>query len=137
MLRMVGNVLLIGCLGLFAPSAVAAVIIVNATDDLNDGTCNTAHCSLREAITAANAGAFTDTIGFDIELPVRGDLVIRPSGSALPTITAPVTIDGYTQTGTEGNTAALPFRTPTSGFVLTAVARIPRTWAWRSARTMW
>ncbi|MBK8286679.1 MAG: CSLREA domain-containing protein [Ahniella sp.] len=109
MLRMVWNILLlVGC-GAFMPGASAAVFIVNEADDLNDGTCNTTHCSLREAITAANAGAGADIIAFDIELPIRGDLVIRPSGSALPTITAPVTIDGYTQTGTDANTAALPF----------------------------
>ena len=28
---------------------------VNTTNDLDDGNCNTAHCSLREAINAANA----------------------------------------------------------------------------------
>jgi len=109
MLRFAQRGLLALGIGFVAANANAALFIVNDADDANDGTCNTTHCSLREAITAANATQAADTIGFDIELPVRGDLVIRPSGSALPTITAPVTIDGYTQSGTDVNTLALPF----------------------------
>ncbi|MFL6209512.1 MAG: beta strand repeat-containing protein, partial [Pyrinomonadaceae bacterium] len=33
----------------------APIYLVNTTDDNNDGACNAAHCSLREAINAANA----------------------------------------------------------------------------------
>ncbi len=36
-------------------SARGATFPVNSTDDLDDGTCNVTHCSLREAINAANA----------------------------------------------------------------------------------
>src|ERR1051326_7390369 len=37
-----------------APAALANGFTVNATDD-NDGACTTTHCSLRQAINAANA----------------------------------------------------------------------------------
>ena len=40
-------------------------LIVNVTDDSDDGACNAAHCSLREAIGAANARAGSDRILFD------------------------------------------------------------------------
>ncbi|MCP4540747.1 MAG: CSLREA domain-containing protein, partial [Chloroflexi bacterium] len=42
---------------------------VNADDDVNDSQCGTTHCSLREAILAANAkanGASPDAIHFDL-----------------------------------------------------------------------
>ena len=39
---------------------------VNTTDDTNDGTCNATHCSLREAINAANASAGSVSIIFAI-----------------------------------------------------------------------
>ena len=87
-----------------------AVITVTGTGDAinaNDG-----QVTLREAITAANrnanvgdaigVGAYgADTIDFDI--PGAGVQTIRPT-SALPTITDPLTIDGYTQPGSAPNT---------------------------------
>src|SRR5688572_30138141 len=52
----------------FAPTATAAPVtfIVNTTDDTDDSACNVAHCSLREAIKAANANSGLDTINFNI-----------------------------------------------------------------------
>ncbi len=44
----------------------AAAFIVNTTDDLDDGMCDATHCSLREAINAANASPGPDGISFDI-----------------------------------------------------------------------
>lgn len=76
---------------------------VNTTSDTNDGVCNTTHCSLREAILAANANAGTDTIAFNI--PGTGPHTIALT-SALPTVTDPVIIDGYTQPGASPNTNA-------------------------------
>ncbi|MGE0104066.1 MAG: FG-GAP-like repeat-containing protein [Blastocatellales bacterium] len=89
---------------------------VNSTDDQNDGTCDAAHCSLREAILAANANQGLDQIAFDIQTRrVTGTQFKslsaetrmapgRPSSpfiirllSQLPLITDPVTIDGTTQ----------------------------------------
>jgi CSLREA domain-containing protein len=103
--------------------AIAATIVVNSTADtaLDDG-----HCTLREAIAAANSntasggtageciagGTGTDTIEFNIADAgcVGGPpkiCTIAPS-TPLPGITAPVAIDGYaTQTGASANTLAI------------------------------
>ncbi len=79
-------------------------LVVNSTNDVADGSCNAAHCSLRDAIIAANAAPLGDTIQFAINPGVTtGELLIQPS-TPLPTITAPVLIDGYTQSGTSVNT---------------------------------
>ena len=40
--------------------------VVNKTTDTNDGTCSYAHCTLREAVNAANADADTSAITFDL-----------------------------------------------------------------------
>ena len=77
------------------------IFVVNSSDDVNDGTCDATHCSLREAINAANASAGKDAVAFDI--PGAGPHTIQPT-SALPTITDPVIIDGYTQPGASPNT---------------------------------
>ncbi len=79
---------------------VGATFTVNTTDDVDDGACDANHCSLREAITAANASASRDKIAFHI--PGRGPHTIQPT-SALPTITDSVIIDGYTQPGARPN----------------------------------
>lgn len=79
----------------------STIYTVNSTDDIDDGTCNTTHCSLREAINAANSLTGTDTIAFNI--PGAGSHTIQPT-SELPTITDPVIIDGYTQPGASPNT---------------------------------
>jgi CSLREA domain-containing protein len=81
--------------------AAATTFIVNSTNDVDDGTCDATHCSLREAINAANANSGTDTIAFNIS--GAGPHTIQPA-SALPTITDPVIIDGYTQPGASPNT---------------------------------
>lgn len=77
------------------PSPVqAATFTVANTGDSGAG-------SLRQAILDANANAGTDTIDFNI--PGVGPHTIQPA-SALPTITDPVVIDGYTQPGASPNT---------------------------------
>ena len=79
-------------------------LVVNSTNDVADGSCNAAHCSLRDAIIAANLSPLGDTIQFTINPVVTtGELLIQPT-TPLPTITAPVLIDGYTQSGTSVNT---------------------------------
>jgi Tol biopolymer transport system component len=60
--------------------------------------------SLRQAIFNANAQAGTQTIAFNI--PGAGVRTITPL-SALPTVTDPVVIDGYTQPGASPNTLAV------------------------------
>ncbi|HEY4760201.1 MAG TPA: DUF4347 domain-containing protein, partial [Thermoguttaceae bacterium] len=57
--------------------------------------------SLRQAISDANANAGLDSITFNIA--GAGVHTISPT-SALPTITSPVAIDGYTQPGASANT---------------------------------
>ena len=87
-------------------SRAAATFVVTTTKDEND-TCD-ASCSIREAITAANATPDADTIEFAIPQsdpgfqPTTGTWRIQPQGSELPTITQPVTIDGRTQPGFAG-----------------------------------
>jgi len=108
----------LGCALLLALVAVqattqAATITVTGTGDTIavDGLV-----TLREAITSANNNANvnadvvavgvygTDTISFAI--PGAGVHTITPA-SALPDITDPVTIDGYTQPGASENTVAV------------------------------
>lgn len=80
--------------------------------DPGDGRCATAgstsdarRCTLRAAIMEANATPDTDRIRFAIETGDHSYKTLRPK-SALPTITAPLTIDGTTQAGATANTAA-------------------------------
>jgi len=78
--------------------SVHAVVLntftVTNTNDAGPG-------SLRQAILDANANPGTDAIYFNI--PGAGPHAIQPA-SALPTITDPVVIDGYTQPGASPNT---------------------------------
>jgi CSLREA domain-containing protein len=87
------------------PARAQTTFTVNTTSDTNDGTCDASHCSLREAITAANAAAGADTIEFAI-LPAGGVHVIAISGSELPALEDDLVIDGYTQAGASPNTSA-------------------------------
>lgn len=74
---------------------------VNSTNDLDDGFCNSAHCSLREAINAANNDGNTSIINFNIA--GAGTQVIAPNGP-LPDITeSNLQIKGETQGGNKGN----------------------------------
>ncbi len=76
-------------------SAEASTFVVNTVDDLDDGNCDADHCSLREAIAAANANPGADTIAFDI--PGAGPHVIKLC-SLLPKLTdGGTTIDATTE----------------------------------------
>jgi len=70
-----------------------AIFTVNTTTDSDDGSCDATHCSLREAILAANLEAEGATIVFDI--PGQGPHTIRP-GSNLPFLLGNVILDGTT-----------------------------------------
>ena len=75
----------------------AATYTVNTSDDADDGTCDVAHCSLREAINAANTNPGPDTIAFSI--PGAGPHTIQPT-TWLPILSSSsTTVDGYTQPG--------------------------------------
>jgi IPT/TIG domain/Right handed beta helix region/S-layer homology domain len=79
---------------LLAAAASAATFTVTTTADAGAG-------SLRQAILDANANPGADTIAFAI--PGAGVHTISPV-TALPNVTQPVTIDGYTQPGSAPNT---------------------------------
>ncbi|MCA9916265.1 MAG: right-handed parallel beta-helix repeat-containing protein, partial [Anaerolineae bacterium] len=74
--------------------AQAATFIVNTVDDLDDGLCDSVHCSLREALAAAEAAPGLDTISFDT--PGAGPHVIVPT-TPYPTISQPLALDGTTE----------------------------------------
>jgi titin len=86
--------LTIGTCVLLMTTAHAATFSVTTTNDTGAG-------SLRAAISNANVTAGSDTINFSIA--GAGVHTIKPA-SALPDITDPVVIDGYTQPGTSMNT---------------------------------
>jgi CSLREA domain-containing protein len=69
-------------------NAMATTYVVNTNDDVVDSAgCDYAHCSLREAILAAEQNVGENTILFD------GDYVISPI-ALLPVITEELIIDG-------------------------------------------
>src|SRR3989442_15807367 len=84
---------------LVEPVTHAATFTVNTADDHNDGVCNAADCTLREAINAVNIGAGGDIISFNI--PGAGVHTINLT-AGLPTLIRMVTIDGTTQPGFSG-----------------------------------
>ena len=77
---------LVVVLGLLATPvpASAGTWVVDTTDDRDDGRCDARHCSLREAINAANADPGLDQINFDI--PGAGPHTIT-LGRPLPAVT--------------------------------------------------
>jgi CSLREA domain-containing protein len=82
-------------------SVPATTLVVNSTNDPGTGLCDLTECTLREAINAANVNPDMTTINFGI--PGAGVKTITP-GSALPDITTPVVINGYSQPGASVNT---------------------------------
>jgi len=81
---------------LILAACAPSTLTVNSDNDVNDGACDTTHCSLREAVLKANTLSGTITIKFNI--PGAGPHTIRPETS-LPVIIKPVYIDGTTQPG--------------------------------------
>src|SRR5215471_12849041 len=92
----------VGLAALLVASALpASTFTVTNTNDSGAG-------SLRQAILDANANSGMDTIAFNVTgagCDGSGVCTITPA-SDLPTITSPVLIDGYTQTGSSANTNA-------------------------------
>ncbi|MEZ4596036.1 MAG: right-handed parallel beta-helix repeat-containing protein [Chloroflexota bacterium] len=100
-----------------APALAAGTTLVvrshgdKPDSDPGDGRCATAgstsearRCTLRAAIMEANATPEADRIRFAIETGSHSYKTMRPK-SALPIITAPLSIDGTTQAGATSNTA--------------------------------
>ena len=102
---------------------VEPVLVVNSANDVNDGTCNAAHCSLREALIAVNAGT-AGRVQFSIPLTDAGYFdgvwTIRPA-TALPTVTRSVKIEGDTQATSRGDTNPSGRRSPSTA--------APQVWA--------
>ena len=70
-------------------------LVVNTSDDVGDGSCDAEHCSLRDAISAANAAG-----GGSIEFAVGdGGRITISVLSPLPPVAGGTTIDGTTQPG--------------------------------------
>ena len=80
-----------------AANGTLAPLIVNATDDIDDGSCDTIHCSLREAILAANDREGPDMVVFDT-------LVFQPVEPGVIELTTmlPGIGDGYTTIDASG-----------------------------------
>jgi CSLREA domain-containing protein len=78
----------IGAFEADAPQAGVS-LVVNTTNDHDDGLCGYNDCSLREAINAANSLAGDNTITFK-----SGLSGVIPLGSALPNVTTNVNIQG-------------------------------------------
>jgi CSLREA domain-containing protein len=70
---------------------VQQTFTVNTTDDVNDGICDVIHCSLREALLAANANPGKDAIDFTIPGPAPYTIQLL---SPLPDITERVVVNG-------------------------------------------
>lgn len=95
-------VLTVGWLGVYwaTPSAYsdATTFTVNSNADTDDGVCNAAHCTLREAINAANSNPGTDTIAFAIVAQGVPSINVGITGlGQLPVINDPLIISGTTQ----------------------------------------
>ena len=71
---------------------------VNSANNVVDGACDATHCSLNEAINAANAAAGPNTIRFAVG---TGPITIQPA-LPLPIISGPTVLDGTTQPGFSG-----------------------------------
>jgi len=85
-----------------AASGEAAVFAVNHADDVDDGQCDLAHCSLREAIHASEAAAGHDLIAFLIA-PADGRVHTIALAAPLPPLADPagVEISGLSQPGSK------------------------------------
>jgi hypothetical protein len=80
-----------------------ATFTVSKTANTNDGMCD-ADCSLSEAIIASNTAPGADIIEF--ALSGSGPFVIG-AGGGMPPLDDSVTIDGYSQSGSLPNSAAV------------------------------
>lgn len=101
------SILILGLFSTLSTPATAQVFTVNTTVDADDGVCNSDHCSLREAMQAANAapGAVLVTVAFalttiDANYDADAGLWTLTPDTPLPEITRDsLAIDGTTQVG--------------------------------------
>ena len=96
-LFMLVSLVLVGLPGMAAqPTAAAVVFTVTAASDGDDGSCTASHCTLREAIAAANAAPGADVIEFALGGGVPTIAVGGSGLGPLPPATGAVTVDGAT-----------------------------------------
>jgi CSLREA domain-containing protein len=89
------------------------VFTVNSNDDVDDGVPGIAHCSLREAVNAANANPGTNTINFAAAIPglmngVTGTITLT-NGELAVTNSVNITGPGATNLTVSGNNASRVF----------------------------
>jgi hypothetical protein len=77
-----------------AAQATPPIYTVNSNNLVDDGVCDVAHCSLPEAIKAANGDATADIINFSGPMTIT----VPPPAEELPPIFTPVTLIGGTGT---------------------------------------
>jgi CSLREA domain-containing protein len=97
-------------------SLSAATFTVNTLDNTDDGTCDTGHCSLREAINAANGNAGPDLIDFS----VTGTIDL--SGAALPVIMDQLEISGAGIVLANSPVHGLDFNTGSANSVVSGIS---------------
>src|SRR5439155_762752 len=99
-----------------------AALVVNTTDDVNDGVCDGTHCSLREAINAANTSPSAVTINFSIPASDPRHFYYADDNSGSP--------------GTPNGTVSLSNVTATTATDDTTIVGIDPDWAhsWWSIR---
>jgi CSLREA domain-containing protein len=85
---------------LFNSVLSAQVYVVNSTDDVDDGVCDSVHCSLREAINASEVDGIPSNIRFNI--PGSGPHVIHPTKNFPNIVNGELTIAGESQPGQKG-----------------------------------
>src|SRR5436853_7750712 len=75
--------------------------IVNTTDDHDDGVCNAADCTLREAINAANAlvNSNTSPRNINFSIPGSGVHTINVTSPLPPLILSQISVNGPTLNG--------------------------------------
>jgi len=83
---------------------VTPPILVNATDDVDDGACDETHCSLREAVLYAASG---NTVEFDLTLPAT---IILGGKEILIDKDLTIAGPGADQLAVSGNEASRVFR---------------------------
>jgi CSLREA domain-containing protein len=79
--------------------ASADSFVVNTIDDVDDSICDGNHCSLREAINAANSNPGPDTISFAGLDATGGHVAIQLNSALNPLLDNQTTIDGTTAQG--------------------------------------
>ncbi len=78
-----------------APKRVrASTFTVNTLSDHDDGICNAADCTLREALEAAQPGTCDWGTQHVIEFSVSGTITLDPALGPLPDLRCPLVIDG-------------------------------------------